>query len=861
MTNKASVSQGDLADSVSARTVSAHGLFAGYEPRSNTYDEHFSQKGVARKHVELFGEEFARIRPAEFRERWRQAQRLVHENGITYSPFGDPHDQPRPWNLDAIPLLISSQEWRVVSAALEQRAVLLNRILADLYGPQELLRRGLLPPEILFSHPGFHRPLHGQRVPDDVFLHLYAADLARAPDGKWWILADRTEAPSGTGYALENRLVISRMLPDIFRKCHTERLAPYFIALQEKLHSLARQHRDNPRIVLLTNGPDHAHYFEDAYLARYLGYTLVEGGDLALRNNQVMLKTLGGLLPIDVILRRPNSGSCDPLELEGDSQVGAAGLLQAVRCGNVSFANALGSGLVESPIFMAFLPQLARILLGESLKIPGVATWWCGDPSVLKFVLERLDRVTIRPAFRQRGGGKRMSERLNSLPREELAARIKARPRDYVAQEQVSRSSCPAWMDRTMVPAHVTLRAFLVSSNDSYKVMQGGLARISPSTQPPPASSWEGEGSKDTWILSEGPVRPITLLQKPGHAIELRRGGVELPSRVADNLYWLGRNLERADAAARVLRALTLRLTSEIPWAAMVEIPVLLRVVAEQGQIEPGYVVDGIKEHLPSIERVLPNIVFDLSQPMSLRSTIERLCRSASIVRDRISVDSWHIIHRIDERFRPSATGHVDLSSLIELFDEVIIDLAAFGGMVMESMTRTHSWRFLDIGRRVERCMQTIGLVKSSFVDVGQVQGPILEALLEVADSRMTYRSRYLANLQMAAVLDLVLTDETNPRSLAHQLLQLVRHVEALPRDRSKPLYGTEQRLAMAALHAIRMADVHELARFDQFEEDDPLRNLMTELEVTLPRLSDAISHKYLMHVGPAQQLSTIRPE
>lgn len=835
-------------------------MFDGYEPRSGAYDEMFAGPGQLRPHWERLEHALAQLGPAEFRRRWTQAQRLVHENGIAYSAFGDPQEKARPWQLDPLPIIIPAREWQTVAEGLRQRAQLFNLILTDLYGPQDLLRQNLVPPELLFRHPGFHRPFHGQKPKADRFLHLYAADLARSPNGRWWVLGDRTEAPSGSGYALENRIVVSRMLPEPFRVCHVHRLAPYFIALRETLRELSPHQIDNPRVALLSQGPSSPNYFEDAYLSRYLGYTLAQGDDLAVRNDQVMLKTLGGLLKIDVLLRRPNSEHCDSLELSGRSRQGTPGLLQAVRSNQVLVANTLGSGLVESPIFLALLPALCQALLGEPLKIPGVATWWCGDEQSLKYVLARLEKLIIRPAFRQRGSELEASRRLHQLSSDALRSEIEQKPWAYVAQERVQRSTAPAWRAGGVEPKHIALRSFAVASDDSYTVMAGGLGRISDSVDPLFISLLAGEGSKDVWVQGEKPVRPVSLLERSSQSLELRRTGAELPSRVADHIYWLGRHLERADATARLLRTVALRLTGENSSASTAELPVLLRVLVEQGQIEPGFVVEGIAQQLPRIETHMPRAVFDVDQPFSLRSVISNLFRSASVVRDRISVDSWRIVHRMDEGFRPRANGTMDLTDVMATIDQLLIDLSSFSGMVMESMTRTHTWRFLDLGRRLERALQTITLLHHALQNPAQVASPLLEALLETCDSQMTYRSRYLANIQLAAVLDLLLTDETNPRSVAFQLVRIAGQVDKLPRDRVQAVYSREQRIAMSVLHTVQMLDIQALADMYNLNDSRSLLEPLRELETRLPELSDAISHKYLIHAGPSHQLAELRP-
>jgi uncharacterized circularly permuted ATP-grasp superfamily protein/uncharacterized alpha-E superfamily protein len=832
-------------------------MLNGYVPLAGSFDELCSAPMTLRPQWRTLAEALEAFGSEEFSRRREQAARLVHENGLMYSAVGDPSQAARPWDLDLLPIVLGADEWRTISAALVQRAKVLNRVLADLYGPQRLISDGLLPAALLFEHAGFHRELHGQKPPHDVFLHFYAADLARSPDGRWWIVADRTDAPLGAGYALENRIVVSRMLPAIIRRCRVERLAPFFIALQETLRKIAPRERQNPRIVLLSEGPASPHYFEDAYLARYLGYTLVEAGDLAVRDGYVLLKTLGGLLPVDVIFRRQSDRQADPLELRGDPAVGVPGMVEAMRQGKVSVANALGSSLVESAAFLPYLPVLCRALVNEELRMPSIATWWCGDSAARESAQARFGGLTLRPAFRDGRGIVPAGEQLDEDMAGSMQAAFAERPAQFVAQERVVRSSVPVSTDAGLAAAHLALRVYLVASDNSYLVLPGGLVRVSRDPTPLDQSVLGGDGSKDAWVLSEGPVREVSLLAPQGQAIELKRSGSELPSRVADNLFWLGRHIERADGSARLLRTVLGRLTSEHDVAGMPELDPLLRCLAALGQLEPGFVIEEIRQQLPAVERALPAAVFDVSHSSSLASIVAAVHRLGSLARDRISVDSWRIIHRVHEDFQLLAGRlAVSLSEILMLANRMIIDLAAFGGLVDESMTRTQGWRFLDIGRRLERALHTVALAQNMLIDVDAHDAPVLEAFLEVADSLMTYRSRYLATLQAAPVLDLVLTDETNPRSVAYQLVTLVDHVENLPREHNQPLRSPEQRIVLSLLSAVRMADTETLRRPPRRGERTKLDRLLGRLSEQLPRLSDLIAHKYLVHAGTPRQLA-----
>ena len=754
--------------------------------------------------------------------------------------------------------MISADEWRLVSTALKQRATLLDMVLRDVFGPQTLVRDGVLPPEALFRHPGYRlafcRPpeLQGSRM-----LQFYAADLARGPDGRWWVQADRCESASGAGFALENRIALSRMLPDVFRQCRVERLAPYFIAVKELLANLAPQHDGDPRIVILSQAAGSTNYFEDAFLARYLGYTLAEAGDFAVRRNRLYLKTLAGLSLVNVLLRRPNSEHLDPLEIADADTQGTAGLLQAMRSGNVSVANTPGSGLVESPIFRAFMPRLAEKMLGEPLAMPGVATWWCGEPEICNYVLERLDELIVLPAYRRRGEPVSQISRLADMSRKALSALIQTNPGGFVAQEKIVRSGAPAWSGDQLQPCYIALRTFAAAHGDTYTVMPGGLARVSTSLAPLELSLLDGERSKDTWVLADGPVEHVSLLSASEGELPLRRGGVDLSSRAAEHFFWLGRHSVRAECLAKLIRSAARRLASEEQVDRIPELPHLLRLLAEQGQIEPGYVVEEIRKQLPSIEKQLPTSAFDEGPPNALRATVTSLVSLAATVRDLMSLDSWRIIRQMNDDFRATAGRHGFLD-LLDKIDVLLVQLAAYAGEIAESMTRTYAWRFLDLGRRLERALQESQLVRGMLANSSGSEPESLETLLEMLDSVMTYRSRYGSRFQLGAVLDLMLCDETNPRSVAYQLVECVAHVAHLNvgvQGDSKP---ADQGLATTLLRTVRDTDVVRISREYEAGTSDALNKLLDAIGSTLPELSDVISHRYFFHSAPIQRLADI---
>ena len=815
-----------------------------YSPLPGSRDE-LADGGDHRPHWRPFWDGVRRMGLRELTRRWDEAKQVIRENGVTYNVYGDPHGMDRPWQLDPVPLLIDEPDARFLEAGLTQRARLLDALLADLYGPQRSLRDGLFPPELVFGHAGFLRPCHGVKVPFDRYLHLYAADVGRGADGAFRVLGDRTQAPSGAGYALENRIVMSRMLPEVFDACRVQRLALFFRTLRDTIRSLAPRNRDNPRIVLLTPGPYNETYFEHAYLARYLGYTLAEGGDLTVRDGRVYLKLLGGLQPVDVILRRLDDDFCDPLELRGDSFLGVPGLVEAVRAGNVAVANALGSGLTESPAVLPYLPRLCRYLLGEDLKIPSVETWWCGDAAARGHVLANIGGMVIKPTAAAHRFAPIFGSRLSATERSDLAARITAAPARFVAQEQLALSTVPVLNGEHLEPRHVVLRTYLAACGDTFVGMPGGLTRVTATADTLVVSMQLGGGSKDTWVLSSEPVNPFTLLGHATRPVELSRGGSDLPSRAADNLFWLGRYAERADGLVRMLRGVLVRLTEKSGVADVPELTALVRVLGAKPGADP--------------EKLARRVLFDATSADSLTSTLKVLQRIARLVRDRISNDMWRVLTHL--RFpEPSHDGYGlpgpgTWSDLLDELDRLVGSLAAFGGLTADSMTRGQGWRFLDMGRRMERALHMIRLVRGTLVSVAANEAPVLEAVLEIADSSITYRRRYLSSVQVTPALDLLLADEMNPRSLAFQLADLTSHVDQLPRPDTQPGRTPEQRDVLRAVTSLRLADVGALGAVEDGRRPQ-LEALLGQVSADLASASDAITQTFLSHLQTARHLA-----
>ena len=814
------------------------------------YNESELAAGKPRPHWEQLWTSLQQLGPQELAARWDNGRRLIREHGVTYNVHGDPQGLARPWALDLIPMLLPAAEWAGIETGLQQRSRLFNLILADIYGGgQRLLRDGFIPPEVVYANPGFLRACRGIPVPRQAYVHLLASDLGRSVDGKWWVLADRAQAPSGSGYALENRTVLSRILPDELRDGHVRRLASFFRTQREMLVSLAPQGRANPSVVLLTPGPHNESYFEHAYLARHLGFPLVEGGDLTVRDRSVFLKTLEGLQPVDVILRRVHDSYCDPLELRSDSLLGIPGLVEAMRAGTLTLANALGTGLLETPALLAFLPGLCRHLLGEELILPSVATWWCGQARELHYVLEHLDALVVRPAF---GGSSRApwaEESRTAAERARLAEAIRARPRDFVGQERMQVSCAPAWVGNQLEPRPVVVRAFVASAGETCAVLPGALTLYARSPGGDVGSILGGGGSKDTWVQADGDVDEGTALVANTETRLLERSLSGVPSRVADNLFWLGRYTERLEQVLRVLRCLLGRLSGDGAEEGSAELAALAGLLANLDYLKAAANPDA---SVVELQAEALELLYQPDRPGGVPELLGRIRNIASAVRDRFSGDTWRILGRLDldARVRP---GRLATTSALTLIHNLILDLAAFSGMEMENMTRGYGWRFLDLGRRLERGLNVVGLLRASLLATPH-PGVLLEPVLEIADSLMTYRRRYFAAVQLPGVIELLLREELNPRSLAFQLEIVREHLRELPQGEEPTASSQEGWPLVALAGATDLTDMTLLldaATSGDGVDDGALIRRMGALAEVMGALSEDITHRYFSHTLP----------
>ncbi|MGE8500468.1 MAG: circularly permuted type 2 ATP-grasp protein [Pseudomonas sp.] len=823
-------------------------LLANYPQTDAAYHELLDGKRQVRPHWRKLFEHLQRSSPAQLQQRQAMLNRQIQENGVTYNVYADPDGADRPWELDLLPNLIPADEWQQIATGVAQRASLLNRVLADLYGPQELVSEGLLPAELVFGHNNFLWPCQGVEPPGGTYLHLYAVDLARAPDGRWWVTADRTQAPSGAGYALENRQIVSRAFPELYRDLRVQHLAGYFRTLQDTLARQAPADGETPLVVLLTPGRFNESYFEHLYLARQLGYPLVEGSDLTVRDATVYLKTLAGLRRVHAVLRRLDDDFCDPLELRTDSALGVPGLLDAVRQGRVLVANALGSGVLESPGLPGFLPAISEHLLGEPLLLPSIGSWWCGEPPVLEEALERLDELLVRPSFPSQSFTPVFGRDLDAAQRQALAERLRARPYAYVAQAQAQLSQAPVWHGAAgqLQPRAIGMRVFAVASVDGYRVMPGGLTRVAAHADAEVVSMQRGGASKDTWVLGERHAgHEPWQWPRPLGVADLVRSDPYLPSRVVENLFWFGRYSSRCEDSARLLRIMLARYVDDDDDPQAMQTALSL---GESLGLVPG-------DEGESLEARLLEALLGSEWPASLRGNLQRLQWTAGSVRGKLSQANWQALLQLQREAQHLDDKPLDFGDLLDYLDGLMISLAALSGFALDDMTRDDGWRFLMVGRCIER-LQFLADSIAGFLRSGAADDQsALEWLLELGNSSITYRTRYLASAQLIPVLDLLLLDEQNPHAVLFQLRMLLRSLERLDERFELPadfqLERLEQQLAALNLGSLEnplfgAGSIRAVL--------DGLSELLGSIATAAGEVSDHLGLRFFVHVDASQR-------
>ncbi len=827
-----------------------------YAPRPGVQDEAFDAQGTAKVHWQYLLEGLHALGPKGLADRQIKAQRILRDDGATYNIYSEQTAPDHDWKLDLTPSLITSQNWGAIEAGLLERSELFNLFLKDIYGPRNLIRTGVIPPEALFLHRGFLRPCQGISVPGEHQLLLHSVDLIRSHTGELSVLTDRTQSPSGAGYALENRTVMSRVLPSLFRDSHVHRLAQFFQKLRTKLTSLCTT-QDQPRIVVLTPGTHNEAYFEHAYLANYLGFHLVQSGDLVVRNGYVWMKSLDGLSRVDVILRRVDDSFCDPVELRGDSQLGVPNLLEVVRAGRVVIANPLGSGVLENPIFLKFLPAISEALLGRKLRLPSVASYWLGDDHDYNKVVHSFDDWVIKPIYRGDAQKSILVRELSQKERELFVAKVKAKPELYVAQPPISAMHLPSYIDGALVPRPSVLRTFSVASGTSYTVMPGGLTRIGTAENTFAISNQAGAYSKDTWVIASEPERVNRTLSGESPTPMREAELISLPSRVVENLFWMGRYAERAEALLRLLRTVFVLLNGEEPVSDVCRRQLLL-CITETTSMLPGFkeAKDSLL-HDPGEELIAA--VADGQRMGSVRSNLNALLYCADESKELLSSDTLRVtndirdaLYALDDDLAGGLAAAPE-----EALDPLVTALIALSGLAQESMLRGVGWRFMQIGRRLERTVQTAAIIENLLVaEVSEHdQSTLIQALLLTLENLISYRRRYRARMGVQSSLDLVMLDTSNPRSLMFQLEELNKHLARLPKiPETRHELSLEERAALEAKTLIKLTLLKDLSAREDGQRKT-LKKQLKQLTALMGDVSAYVSNKYFDHKASSQQL------
>jgi uncharacterized circularly permuted ATP-grasp superfamily protein/uncharacterized alpha-E superfamily protein len=790
--------------------------------------------------------------PGGLGERVESARRQLEESGATVNLLDD-RGAPR-WTFDPLPFVVSPDEWSELETGLIQRARLLDAVLTDLYGPQALLKERLLPPMLVHANRHFLRPCQVMdgMAPTRHLAH-YAVDLVRLGSGRWHVLADHTEVPSGIGYALEMRRVLARSLPEAFRSIPVRHLRPFVDRWHDSLLAMAPGGVRNPNMAVLTPGSLSATYFEHVYLSRVLGVPLVEGGDLVARDGEVSIKTLAGLRPVHMLLRRLDSAFVDPLELRADSALGITGMIEATRSGRITLANALGSGVVETPAMMPFLERLSEHLLGQPLSLPSLDVWWLGEPAALSFALANLDLMIVRRCL----GNDRepiVVGMLEPAERKVFEDEIRAQPGQFVAQYPVTPSLSPKWDGESLAPSAVVLRVFVSADGDGYRVLPGGLAR-EPAGDTCLRSLGRLNGTlKDVWVLAEDAADVQVPSTRRFHQLAVERGGADLQSRVADNLYWLGRYIERLDNDARLLRTTATKVAQgAVSPRDAIELRLLGRLLSQADLMDRGAALSAPEN--TAFQQGLGAIATDDSGLITVLDAIQRLTSS---MRDRFSVDmitaAGPVMAEVRQRLR-AARGNLD--PLLAALDDIVRFVAILSGLAQENMTRGTGWRFLDLGRRLERAKFVVTGALAPFTQSPIDWDAAMWVALELCDSTITYRTRYLGQLQPAPVLDLVMLDDSNPRSLVFQLRAIDGHLDYLARVSGVPVPPLPESLDHDLNAAVRQFAGDEQVWRHEGLALAMLRDIAADTDHKLDQLSEAITRAYFSHVPAAQAVGS----
>ncbi len=837
-------------------------LLDKYRKNINTYDEVIDKNGNVKPYWKELFNTLDSIGIDELNLRNQEIIKKFKENGVTYNVYDANNESNRAWKLDPIPFLIHESEWKIIEKGLKQRANLLDLILKDLYGPQLLIKNAIIPAELVFDNTGFLLPCFDFKQKAEKHLINYAVDLARGPDGKMWLLDNRTQAPSGAGYALENRIVMSKVIPELNKNTSRKRLSPYFSNLQQTVEFLGGSTNENLNVVFLTPGSSNETYFEHVYLSSYLGYTLVQGNDLVVRDGFVWLKSIDQLERVDVIIKRLDDSWCDPLELRKDSLLGVPGLLQVIRLGNVSVINPPGTSVLENHGLLAFMQNTSKFLLNEPLLMSSVATWWCGQDKELNFVLENLPKLIIKKTNRKQGFRSIYCRLLNNKEIENLKLLIRNNPKDYVAQEEVSLSTTPSFVNGIIEPRFAAIRAFLIADGTDYKVMQGGLTRSSAVKDKFEISNQLGGISKDTWIISDTLTDySEKIIQQKNTNNQLKNS---LTSRNAENLFWLGRLCERTIAYRSFLKIILNRLNENVTKNTNKQpefLVVLLKTLTHLTQTYPGFVGDkneGKNKFLDNeaiFEEPITELLLLINDPKKIGSVVynlQSLLTTLNQVSEKWNQDTRRIINLLEESlFDLKNTNVKNINLVNRVLDEMHIRLFSFYGNINETLPRDNGFYLLETGKNIERILSLISVFRSTlnYKKSNEDEALLMEDMLENHNLLAQYRNIYKSHLGLKAVINMVFLEKNLPYTLSYLLDTLCYYLSKLPKTNEPNRLSIAEKSALEASTIVKLIDAESLVQVDEktqfrFKLDETLSTVFK----LISSVSNNLSSLYFNH-------------
>ena len=831
-----------------------------------SYDEMFKSNSEVKQTWKNLYDNLNTLGSEELISRQKEIDWNLSENGITYNIYNDPKGLNRPWNLNVIPFIMEKKEWDHVEKGLQQRANLLDLVVKDIYGKRELLQKGIVPHEVIYGHRGFLRQCDGIELNTEKFLSLYSADLSRGPDGRMWVVNDRAQAPSGMGYALENRTIAKRILPDLYKNIDVAPQNHFFNEFNQLLINAVPNKKQQPTIVVLTPGPHNETYFEHAYLASYYGYPLVRGSDLVVRGGKLWMKSLKELKQVDVIYRRVDDVFVDPLELREDSYLGVAGLLNVIRNKNVSVINPIGVGVIENSGLIPFMPAIAKYFLNEELILPQIATWWCGQKKELDLVLSNISNLVVKRIDRSNRESIVFAEFLNKKELKELKGKISKRPHLYVAQEKIKFSTVPNFHKGILEPRNMVCRAFVIAKDDTYQVMSGGLVRVSSTVESLRVSNQRGGTSKDLCIIDKNAVKTKSLFYNTNDSV--LTGLNDLPSLTAENLYWAGRYIGRALVTSRHLRMVLKQManTDDVNNAyENSKLSILLQSVTQLTNTFPGFIGKDKYRRVTDIRKELKDVVLNKSRSGSLAHTLTMFNNSYYNIRNLWSMDMWRVFDSINKLWNVIQNEDfetVTFKKIIKTLDQLITRLIAFMGLIEESILVDQGLLLYFIGLNIETALLNVSICQSMLTvstTEDYIQHEILEAMLQSHESLNIYRYSYRSYIRIESVLSLILLNPKYVRSLTYLVGRIQKDVKCLPHSNSPEILQDYEESISSAFNKLKLSNPTSLTLVstDNNYTREKLSLLLEELSELLYVTTKGISDTYFNHIKDQSQLTS----